>query len=259
MAGRAILPTDLGTAEFVHNLDFAINTAKGELSDTYLGKETSLTAAAPLDAIQAAAGKLKDDLGRLTLGRELSMRLAPTIKNANGDIDRTLRTVGTIRNGGSSSAAILVNTILPRLEQNLTKIETALLTSNATTAAAIADHRNALEDGRLLLQNAFSGPSFDDARKRADMRAENDLSVAQRVLNTFLYQLNAYSIAPVGIFDVARVWPTGVGTRYAAGGGVRLSVVNVNFTLGYAANPLHRAGEDPGALFFKLDVSDLFR
>ncbi len=70
--------------------------------------------------------------------------------------------------------------------------------------------------------------------------------------------MNIYSIAPVAIFDVARVWPTNTTTRYALGGGVRLSLVNMNFTLGYAANPKRQSGEGPGALFVSLDVSDLF-
>jgi hypothetical protein len=78
------------------------------------------------------------------------------------------------------------------------------------------------------------------------------------VLNAFLYELNIYSIAPVAVVDVARVWPTNTGTRFAVGGGARLSLVNMNFTLGYAANPKRQRGEGPGALFVSLDVSDLF-
>ena len=97
--------------------------------------------------------------------------------------------------------------------------------------------------------------SVDRSSAAADL---NSFSAAQKVLNAFLYELNIYSIAPIGVFDVARVWPTGIGTRYAAGGGVRLSLVNMNFTLAYAANPARIPGEGRGALFVKLDVEDLF-
>jgi hypothetical protein len=94
--------------------------------------------------------------------------------------------------------------------------------------------------------------------KAAEKRAAEEFAPAQKVLHAFLYELNTYSIAPVGIFDIARVWPIGVGTRYGAGGGVRLSLVNVNLTLAYAANPVRSAGEGRGAFFLKLDVEDLF-
>jgi hypothetical protein len=84
------------------------------------------------------------------------------------------------------------------------------------------------------------------------------MATAEKVLNALLYQLNIYSVAPVGVFDVARVWPSGVGVRYGIGGGVRVSVVNANFTVGYAASPVRSNKEGPGALFFKLDVLELF-
>jgi hypothetical protein len=73
-----------------------------------------------------------------------------------------------------------------------------------------------------------------------------------------LYQLNLYSVAPVAIFEAARVWPSGTGTRHALGGGVRFSLAVVNFTDGYAANPRRPPGEGSGAFFLKLDVTNLF-
>jgi hypothetical protein len=94
--------------------------------------------------------------------------------------------------------------------------------------------------------------------KAAENRAKEEFAPAQNVLHAFLYELNVYSVAPVAIFDVARVWPIGVGTRYGAGGGVRLSLVNVTLTLAYAANPVRSAGEGRGAFFVKMDVEDLF-
>jgi len=39
---------------------------------------------------------------------------------------------------------------------------------------------------------------------------------------------------------------------------VRLRLVNANFTFGYAVLPNRLPGEGPGALFFKLDITDLF-
>jgi hypothetical protein len=77
-------------------------------------------------------------------------------------------------------------------------------------------------------------------------------------LDVFLHQLNLYSIAPVAIFDVARVWPLDVGVHYGVGPGLRLSLANANFTMGYAFNPQRAGPEKAGAIFFKLDVTSLF-
>lgn len=74
----------------------------------------------------------------------------------------------------------------------------------------------------------------------------------------FLHQLNVYSVSPVAIFDVARVWPVNEGVRYGLGPGLRFSLVNANFTLTYGFNPQRSDLESMGTLFFKLDVTSLF-
>jgi hypothetical protein len=97
------------------------------------------------------------------------------------------------------------------------------------------------------------------ARTGANAHAAADFAPAEGVLNKLLYTLNAFTIAPVAIFDVARLWPEQHGTRYAPGAGVRLSIVNANFTFGYAYNTIQANHEGSGAVFFKLDFTDLFR
>jgi len=71
-------------------------------------------------------------------------------------------------------------------------------------------------------------------------------------------QLNIYSISPVAILDVARVWPVNEGGRYGVGPGLRLSLVNANLSFGYAFNPRRGGPEKAGAVFFKLDITSLF-
>ncbi|MFN7919795.1 MAG: hypothetical protein U0Q16_06840 [Bryobacteraceae bacterium] len=75
-------------------------------------------------------------------------------------------------------------------------------------------------------------------------------------------ELNIASISPVALFDAARIGPATQelrGTRFGAGGGVRFSLVTFDITAGYAVNANRRPGEPRGALFFSLDVTDLFR
>src|SRR5262249_20416901 len=149
----------------------------------------------------------------------------------------------------------LTNSQLPQVETELGNLVQLLnqkgLSEPAIEFPALQD---ALNISRVKIKAQLSRISSDAAEKKAD----RDFSAAETVLHAFLYELNIYSIAPVVVFDVARVWPINVPTRYALGGGVRFSLVNANFTIGYAANPVRAATEGKGALFVKLDVEDLF-
>jgi hypothetical protein len=87
-------------------------------------------------------------------------------------------------------------------------------------------------------------------------RAASALRPARRVLDRFFHELTLASIAPVVLFDAARLGASG-DIRYALGGGVRLSLVStVHVTAAYAVNPDIRPGERRGAFLFSLDVSE---
>jgi hypothetical protein len=168
--------------------------------------------------------------------------------------------------GNRNSTNALINSLVPSLDTDLTGLRNLLSSAQRPDLVAAIERQQAAigaaEEKLVKVWKPEGGGGTADpiqaARARADEKADRDLKPATKVLNTVLYQLNAYSVAPVGIFDVARVWPTGVGVRYAVGGGVRFSLVNANFTLGYAVNPHRLHGESAGALFFKIDVTDLF-
>lgn len=49
-----------------------------------------------------------------------------------------------------------------------------------------------------------------------------------------------------------------IALKYGIGTGVRLSLVNLDFTAGYSVNPNKKSGEPPGAFFFRMDINDLF-
>jgi hypothetical protein len=248
---RSLLPLELGTREFTESLDSAIRTARGELSDSYLAKDPLLQAAgATIPAIQDSLEAIKRELEPLPPG------LAPAA--VSSDLGRAARTVASIRDGRALTR-MLAAKLLPRLEADLAGLEVTLTAADREAVAArIGELRRRLAAARQSISQRLAGPAFEAARKRADQRAAHDFSTVDQVLHTVLYELNIYSIAPVAIFDAARVWPAGTGTQYAAGTGVRLSLVNVNFTLGYAFNPRPGAGQAKGAMFLQLDVADLF-
>jgi len=89
-------------------------------------------------------------------------------------------------------------------------------------------------------------------------QAWKTLAPGHRAIDVFLHDLNIYSVAPVVMFDVARVWPVQEGVRFGVGPGLQLSLANANFTLGYAVNPQHIGREDTGAIYLKLDVTSMF-
>jgi hypothetical protein len=240
---RPLLPRELGTPEFVSNLDFAVNTAKGALSDAYLAKDPGLLAARnALPAIQEVLDELKQELESLPPGPAVS------------DLGRASRTVASIR-AGSALAGALAARVLPKLEADLADQAQVLA---APAAARIGELRQRLSAARQAMSASLSKAARDAARSRADQRAAREFSAAESVLGTVLYELNVYSIAPVAIFDAARLWPSGTPVQYAAGGGLRLSLVNVNFIIGYAINPRPAMGQGRGTVFSQLDVSNLF-
>ncbi len=248
---QPLLPRELATREFTDSLDSAVKTARGELGDSYLAKDPQWqAAAAAIPAIQDVLRDLKGELELLPAG------LAPA--GVASDLGRAARTAASIRSG-RALLGVLAGRLLPKLEEDLVQLEAALRAAGRAPAAArIGELRGRLETGRDSLSRSLKGPALDAARKRADRRAAHDFLTVDQVLRTVLYELNIYSIAPVAIFDAARVWPAGTGVQYAAGAGVRLSLVNVNFTLGYALNPRPGTGQANGAMFLQLDAADLF-
>jgi len=263
--GRAILPKELGSTDFVQKLDGAMKTAEGVISDGYFGKDPAVMSVnAEVKAVgQEVAALQLPDPG--SFDAATNKRIAPMVKATTLQMKLIAAIVTSITvKGNSNSTNALINNLLPSLDTDITGIRNLLSSIGRTDlATALEQRRVAIGAANDKLVKAWKPDAGTEtpiqaARARADKKAAQDLEPAKKVLNTVLYQLNAYSVAPVGIFDVARVWPSGVGTRYGIGGGVRLSLVNANFTFGYAVNPSRLRGESPGALFFQLDVTDLF-
>jgi hypothetical protein len=120
-----------------------------------------------------------------------------------------------------------------------------------STAAAVASHRQEILD------------DFDAIdQKKAAQKAADDIAFVNRTLNTIFKDLNLYSVGPIAVLDRAQIGPTNGAlrqSRIGPGGGVRFELVSsVNFTLGYAWNVDYRPGEGKGALFFAINMRDLF-
>ena len=143
-----------------------------------------------------------------------------------------------------------------KLLEHLDSLSDALNDAGQTgSGAQIKTAKDSLVTKKASLVAELNQVDFSEATRLADQ----DMQSIDTVLRTFLHELNLVSVSPVAIFDAARIWPDQFWTRYGIGGGVRLSLVNFNVTLGYAVNPKPRLQEGRGAFFFSMDVTDLFR
>jgi hypothetical protein len=247
--------------DFLDVLDGAISTAKGELSDAYYSKDPNVLHVAD------SLGTLGKDLGDLkTAIKNLPNALTslPSVKPIKGSLNGFLlgaaASVQLINKGRTSVMPLLINTQLPGLSGDLDRLANAATAAgDSTSATLIQAEKTALDKQISDLKTSWNALDAQAARAKANAHANADFAPAENVLNRLLYTVNTFSIAPVAIFDIARVWPEQYGTRYAPGGGLRLSIVNANFTFGYAYNPTQAHHDGTGAMFFNLDFTDLFR
>jgi hypothetical protein len=259
--GLPFLPKDLATDRtFVTQLNGSFETAVNTLADGYKKNDSRLKPLinlmlADAEILERTLGRMADTLSQIQRTAATPPPLVPSFNTVQSDIAKVTRTVKTIVDMGDPTVApLLVNTQLPKLEADLKLFERHLQLASLSSLATDMDAFGQTIDSL--------GSRIKDVLVQLDSpeyvaRARRELAVAHNVVDSFLHELNIYAIAPVALFDVARIWPNLGGARYALGGGVRLSLVNTNFTVAYAFNPRHHPSESTGALFLKFDVSSL--
>ena len=111
------------------------------------------------------------------------------------------------------------------------------------------------------LNKIQTGPEHAAEHAAAVKSAKQVMKRPREVIDTLRHESNRYAVSIVGIADAGRLWPDPYGTRYAIGAGGRVSLVTVNFTLGYAVNPSPRREirEGRGALFFSITYTNMFQ
>ena len=258
--GRPLLPDDLaGDAQFLKNLNGGFATIVGTLADNYKAKDPEYkrkAAAIPSHAraIRSALDTAAAALQRIPADKAKQQPLAKGLKDVQGDIRKVKSSIALIEGGDVSVSAGLVNFYLPSLDTHVEVLERQLA---AAELGAVGSDVGASLDEAASARDAIKHILAEIDSSLYRQRAAETLAPAHKVLDVFLHELNIYSIAPVAIFDAARISPAGGGTRYGAGGGVRFSLVNVNFSASYVFNVHRVAPEGPGALFFQLDVTNV--
>ena len=98
---------------------------------------------------------------------------------------------------------------------------------------------------------------------KAEAKANETVTYVGNVLGVFFREANLVAVSPVLMFDAAKLrvseTPLTDRFRYGVGGGVRFSLINVDFTAGYSFNPSRLPNEPRGALVLRMDINDLFR
>lgn len=184
-------------------------------------------------------------------------------KETRGKLPSLLRDI--LKSGDSSDCAsdpdeLPTCSALTTLRVLLERWAGALRPADFAQAADTADSvRALLAEKQPSLVKAYEVIDKSPEKKKAEDLGTADMKQLEPVIDSFVNELNRYAVGPVFVFDAARVWPDRNGTRYGVGGGVRLSVINFNVTLGYSFNPSPKLREGRGALFFSMDVTDLFR
>lgn len=260
--GMPLLPKELATADpsFPGVLNLPFGTAARNLANNYKIKDPNYIRTSP--AISAGAAELSSKLGALS--EELSL-IPPAIisQQAVGQYVRNIkRNLVSAREAASMIAykqdpqvvSQLATDALPTVSAYAQKLVKSLQDASeaklATGIETLIKDVDRLTDKLRDLNDIASDKYLNEAWQK--------LAPGHRAIDAFLHELNVYSVSPVAILDVARVWPVNEGVRYGVGPGVRLSLVNANFTVAYGFNP-HRSNiESVGALNFRLDVTNLF-
>ena len=112
------------------------------------------------------------------------------------------------------------------------------------------------------MADSFLDLSTSPAEKKAESKAKRDMIYPRRIFSELVNDANLIALSPVALFDAARLWQrdqTGSKTRFAIGPGLRLSIVSLDVTAGYAWNPNRQPWESRGAFLFRMEASNLFR
>jgi hypothetical protein len=148
---------------------------------------------------------------------------------------------------------------LPSRLADLSQALGTLVTAMGPEAAGpVSDTRRQLDQTLDELVKLHQAIDFASANKKAAAM----LDYARRVEHQLLDEANLYAISPVGLLDAARIWPASplnLRARWGAGGGVRFTLVNVDFTLTYARLLRSYPGESSHAVTFSMNITNLFR
>ncbi len=266
--GWPLIPADIENAPgFDSGIQAAENTAETWFADDYQASAPEFLAL--LDRVPSNLKQQIDNAKALfpeiRAAGPVSPQLDAALKQGEGSITVSSILVGAALNPnlrGPDRAQRLRAWLTPtsKLVQLKNSLD-ALEPLAPAFASRIREIRDAMQSDFDFLSESLKELENGPGRAAALARAKSDMARPREIIDTLRYETNRYSFSLVGIVDAGRLWPDPYGMRYAFGGGGRFSLVNVNFTLGYAVNPSPRPelGQGRGAFFFGISYTNLFR
>ena len=260
--GRSLVPQELQDEETLEILDGQLNSAEMVLRADYKSRDPAISdetlsgLADQLQALRVAFEAIQDGFSDA----------APDVLEENAETFMICRE-DTVIVAAEESATLFDGTPAERYFSL-----TDLIDSYLPDIRACVERLPGVVGARLH-------PALEDATRaeaairerflsridtgRAEAKAADDIEYPRNVLDTFFHELNLASIAPVFMFDAARLGSRAdqdaSGLRFGLGGGIRFSLVSLaHVTVAYVFNTDPMPWEDRGAFFASLEVSDLF-
>jgi hypothetical protein len=267
--GKPLVPQSI-LPQVEPTLNGQMNTFELALTHTYVADLPEFKAlTADLLTHRPEIAELRQKLvaqGEAGVSDEISGQVNDTLDDLS-DVEDSFEALGTrTAEADPIGPALLLLVGSPQVPQLTTVADDLkdlvdLLTAagKTTEAADFRSRETALRNFQASFLARFNAIKQDGATARA----KSDMKFPRSVVGELLHALNIYSIAPALMLDASRIGPqqgpAQPGTRYGVGPAVRLSLLNVELTLGYSVNPNRQPGERRGAPVVTFEISDIFR
>jgi hypothetical protein len=256
---RPLVPTDVSSDPFVReSLDGQLESAEQVLATTYrISDPAHVRAVAAARPLQQHVEALQSRLSEMMPG------IPATIRALAGACDDQAAEFLPVAE--SISEETYVGSLLAQsVDEEDVTLSSMIRTCVDQLNGELADpamSRIGIQLGTARLAIAGNIAQIDTAR--AERLAARDMGFARGAVTTILDEMNAVSLAPVFVFDVARLGqhalPSSQTTRHGVGAGVRFSVASAfHVSAGYTWNVNRSLPERRGASFVMMEVATLF-
>ena len=270
--GKPLVPTEIADDDFNDAAEVGLNFAESTLKTEYL-KETPefKKMTGKIVPLVDALDKIDQEINTIN-GNTSLQSIKDQIAVSRGDLSDAVTTARAIQNDlkqGSPKTGdirkLVVGFPAVPVDSSVTKVVKDLQVL-AGLPSLPANHLSKkiveLEAKRKDMADSFLDLSTSPAEKKAESKAKRDMIYPRRIFSELVNDANLIALSPVALFDAARLWQrdqTGSKTRFAIGPGLRLSIVSLDVTAGYAWNPNRQPWESRGAFLFRMEASNLFR
>lgn len=269
---KPLVPSEIVDDDFNTAAEIGLNFAESTLKTEHLKETAEFKAmvegieplSRALEAITLELNKVdtpalpQNVKDQLVLVREDASTAVETAAKVRKDAQEGSPKTGDIRKLVLGFPAVPVDS-----EISTVVIDAQVLSGMPGLAANQLNERIAeLEAARKRMADSFNDLSKSTAEKSAGAKARQDMAYPRRVFYELVNDANLIAISPVALFDTARLWQRDISAgkfRFAFGPGVRLSIVSLDITAGYAWNANRQPWEGRGAFVISMQASNLFR